>query len=136
MSVLLMLLILGCGRGIKIPSTVPVSGVVMMKGKPAAGIRVKFHPQFNIGRIPYIPLGETGSDGKFTLSTGAPANGAPPGEYVVTFEKPELESPQKTGNYLETEIDGFQGKYSDPTQSSWKVKVARGENSLAPFELE
>jgi hypothetical protein len=128
-------LLAGCSRNIKPPSTVPVSGVVTMQGKPAVGIRVKFHPQFNMGRIKYIPVGETGPEGQFTLSTGAPANGAPPGEYLVTFEKPEIES-SKQHNFIETEIDAFQGKYSDPAQSQWKVKIARGENSLEPFELE
>src|SRR5689334_5588670 len=99
-------LIAGCSRNIKPPSTVPVNGVVTMQGKAATGIRVRFHPQFNIGRIKYIPEGETGPEGQFTLSTGAPSNGAPPGEYVVTFEKPVIES-SKQHNFIETEIDAF-----------------------------
>lgn len=126
----------GCSNGkITTPSTVPVSGIVMLKGKPAAGIRLTFHPQFDIGKTKYQPQGETGSDGKFTLSTGEPFNGAPAGEYIVTFEKPEIESAKKS-NYLETEIDAFRGKYSDPAQSRWKVTVKRGEPELQPFELD
>ena len=127
--------IAGCSRNIKPPSTVPVSGTVLLKGKPAAGIRVKFHPQFDIGKVKYVPVGETGSDGRFTLSTGAPGNGAPPGNYAVTFEKPEIESARKS-NYLETEIDAFLGRYGDPEDSAWIVTVERGENSLEPFELD
>ena len=33
----------GCGKGISVPSTVPVSGVVKYKGKPLQGIRVTLH---------------------------------------------------------------------------------------------
>ena len=123
-----------CSRNIQPPRTVPVRGVVKFKGKPAPGIRVKFHPQFNIGSIPFIPLGETAADGSFTLSTGAPGNGAPRGAYIVTFEKPEIAPATKT-NYIETEIDAFHGKYSDPQKSQVKIEVASGENTLPPFEL-
>ena len=124
-----------CNGNIRPPSTVPVRGVVKYKGKPAAGIRVKFHPQFNMGSIKFIPLGETGADGSFKLSTGAPGNGAPRGAYIVTFEKPEIAPAAKT-NYIETEIDAFHGKYSDPQKSKLHITIESGENSLQPFEIE
>jgi hypothetical protein len=131
-----LLIVLGaCSGNIRPPSTVPVRGVVKYKRKPAAGIRVKFHPQFNMGSIKFIPLGETGADGSFTLSTGAPGNGAPRGSYVVTFEKPEIAPAAKT-NYIETEIDALHGKYSDPQKSKLQITIASGENSLQPFEIE
>jgi hypothetical protein len=126
--------IAGCGRGISVPSTVPVSGVVKYKGKPLQGIRVTLHSQTGTAKPEFIPSGQTGPDGKFFLSTGAPGNGAPPGTYVVTFEKPEIGSPASTGS-IETEIDAFGGNYSDPAQSKWTITVERGENSLQPFEL-
>jgi hypothetical protein len=124
----------GCGESVAVPSTVPVSGVVKYKGKPVQGIRVTLHPQSEAAKPKFIPTGQTGPDGKFTLSTGAPCNGAPPGSYLVTFEKPEIGSPAKTG-YVETEIDAFGGKYSDPAQSKWTIIIKAGENSLQPFEL-
>ena len=124
----------GCGKGISVPSTVPVSGVVKYKGKPLQGIRVTLHPQGETAKPEFIPSGQTGSDGKFILSTGAPGNGAPLGTYVVTFEKPEIGSPASTGS-VETEIDAFGGKYSDPAKSKWTITIAQGENSLQPFEL-
>src|SRR5260221_10794981 len=71
----------GCGEGISVPSTVPVSGVVKYKGKPLQGIRVTLHPQAETAKPTFIPSGQTGPDGRFTLSTGAPGNGAPPGSY-------------------------------------------------------
>ena len=125
----------GCGKGLSVPSTVPVSGVVKYKGKPLQGIRVTLHSQAETAKSEFIPSGQTGPDGKFSLSTGAPGNGAPPGTYVVTFEKPEIGSPASTGS-VETEIDAFGGKYSDPAQSKWTVTIEQGENSLPPFELK
>src|SRR5262245_33937637 len=124
------LVLAGCGKGIAVPSTVPVSGVVKYKGKPLQGIRVTLHPQTGTAKSEFIPSGQTGPDGKFTLSTGAPGNGAPPGSYLVTFEKPELSSAA-----VETEIDAFGGKYSDPSKSKWTITIEKGENSLPPFEL-
>jgi hypothetical protein len=125
----------GCGEGISVPSTVPVSGVVKYKGKPVQGIRVTLHPQTETAKPEFTPSGQTGPDGKFTLSTGAPGNGAPPGSYLVTFEKPEIGSPASTGS-VETEIDTFGGKYSDPAKSKWTITIEKGgENSLQPFEL-
>jgi hypothetical protein len=122
----------GCGSGVSMPSTVPVKGVVKIKGKPARGIRVKFHSQDSSQQSGFIPTGDTGPDGGFTLSTGAPQNGAPPGSYMVTFERPIIDPK----NPVETEVDGLKGKYSDPAQSKWTVTIENGENSLQPFELE
>ncbi len=135
-AILAMFVLVGCSRQIKIPATVPVTGVVLMDGKPAAGVRVTFHPQFHIGATKFLPQGETGENGRFELSTGLPSNGAPPGKYIVTFERPEIQSPESS-NYIDTEIDGFSGKYSDPSQSRWTVTIARGEPVvLVPFELK
>lgn len=120
----------GCGKGISVPSTVPVTGVVKYKGKPLQGIRVTLHSQGGTAKPEFIPSGQTGPDGRFTLSTGAPGNGAPTGTYVVTFEKPEI-----TGS-VETEVDAFGGKYSNPAKSEWTVTIEKGENALQPFELK
>jgi len=125
----------GCGKGLSVPSTAPVSGTVTYKGKPLQGIRVTLHSQEESDKTQFIPAGQTGPDGKFKLSTGAPGNGAPLGTYVVTFDKPEIGSPASTGS-VETEIDAFAGKYSDPAHSKWTVTIEQGENSLPPFDLQ
>jgi hypothetical protein len=123
---------LGCDTSVSVPSTVPVKGVVKIKGKPARGIRVTFHNKDASRAKSFVPTGETGPDGGFTLSTGAPQNGAPPGTYNVTFEKPTIDPK----NPVETEIDLFKGRYSDREQSKWTVKIENGENALPPFELD
>lgn len=116
------------------PRTVPVSGSVVHRGGPVPGVLVKFHPQFDIGRVDFIPYGETGADGKFVLSTGASGNGAPQGTYKVTLERFYVGVDAKDG--LEAEVDGLNGAYSDPNKSEWTVTIKSGSNVLDPFELK
>ena len=125
----------GCDSGVTPPATVPVSGQVLLKGKPAAGVRVTLHPRFDIGKRDFKPSGETDRQGKFTLSTGAPGNGAPSGEYAVTFEKPRTESDRRNSG-IEVEVDDFKGKYSDPATSGNVVTVGRESTVLGPFKLD
>ncbi|HEY3968415.1 MAG TPA: hypothetical protein VGM05_27960 [Planctomycetaceae bacterium] len=124
----------GCSDRVSPPTTVPVSGKVLLNGEPVAGIRVKMHPMFNMGRIEWGVVGETGPTGEFTLGTGAPGNGAPPGEYVVTFTKPRIASDLEH-NGVEIEVDDFEGKYNDPDNSDWTVTITDGDNELEPFLL-
>jgi hypothetical protein len=111
------------------PSTVQAGGTVFVRGKPKAGVRVTYHPQFNIGSVKFTPNGITNSQGNFTLSSGKPGDGAPAGEYVVTFDFPVLSS-----GGVENEIDLFEGKYSSATTSQWKVTVSA--NSQESFQLD
>jgi hypothetical protein len=123
-----------CSSTLTPPETVPVAGSVTCEGKPVPGVRVRFHAQFDMGKVEFVPYGETGADGKFVLNTGAPGNGAPRGEYVVTLEVPYIDDGTQDG--LEAEVDGLKGVYSDPDQSEWKVTIVDGANLLAPFQIQ
>lgn len=126
---------IGCNSStLAVPSTVDVSGSVICNGKLTPGVRVKFHPQFDIGKVEFIPYGDTGLDGKFTLSTGVSGNGAPPGEYVVTLEMPYVDIDPKDG--LETERDLLKGTYSNPDRSKLSVTLESGDNVLDPFTIK
>lgn len=91
-----------------------------------------FHRQGKSQAQGFVPTGDTGPDGHFSVGTGAPQNGAPAGNYIVTFEQPIIDP----GNPVETEIDALGGKYSDPLQSQWNVTVKAGINELLVFELD
>lgn len=120
----------GCGGGsISPPRTVPTSGTVFLKGKPAAGVTVKFIPQFD---LKWEPNAVTDKDGKFTLSTGAGGNGAPPGEYKVTFELLR-DGADKRGR--DTQIDAWKGKYANPDTAT-KVTISGSGGELEPFRLD
>jgi hypothetical protein len=124
----------GCGNGgIKAPGTSPVAGTVQLKGgKPAVGVKVTFHPKFDMGAVKFTPSGVTDKDGRFTLSTTAPNDGAPPGEYSVTFE---LLRAGADKNGQDVEVDVWKGKYADPANGK-TVTVQKGDNTLEPFRLD
>lgn len=133
---LLIVAMAGCGiRPISIPKTTPVKGSVTLKGKPASGVLVQFHPKFSTGKLKFIPSGETDATGKYVLSTGKPGDGAPVGDYVVTLRRNRIES-DKQNSGIELEVDEFKGKYSNPDQSQFKVTVKAGENEIEAFQLD
>ena len=123
----------GCGGGnIQAPRTAPVAGAVTLKGKPVAGVRVTFHPKFDMGAVKFAPSGTTDKQGRFTLSTAAAGDGAPPGEYAVTFELMQGGA-DKRG--LDIEVDAWKGRYADPAAGR-PVTVKSGANELETFQLD
>src|SRR5262245_32059148 len=81
----------GCSSYVEPPEGAPVSGSVLLKGKPATGVRVTFHPQFDMGRNNWLVSGTTDRSGAFIAGTGFGGTmQAPLGDYVVTFERPRV----------------------------------------------
>jgi hypothetical protein len=71
----------GCGK--TKPATAPVTGRVLLDGKPVAAAAVMFEPVD--GGVP--ARGSTGADGSFTLSTFARDDGALVGRHRVSVSK-------------------------------------------------
>jgi hypothetical protein len=67
------------------PATVPVSGIVTIDGKPAAGILVQYNPDFNTGGKVVASSGVTGADGRYTLKTDAGLPGALIGKHKIVL---------------------------------------------------
>ncbi len=129
------LLIAGCGP--RRPKTVPVTGVVTLDGKPVQGASVMFSPEGE-GRP---AMGETDQEGKFSLKTFDPGDGAILGKHQVTVRKVEVSG-------FQADPDGLSGapipggikerwiiprKYSDPKQWDHTVEV---ESGMEPLKLE
>lgn len=131
-AILALQLLAGCGENLSVPATVPVSGFVTYKGKPVSGVRVKFYRAGGSYEKQFIPTGETGTDGSFVLSTGAPLNGAPAGDYDVVFEWPMLDPRQP----VETEVDRFEGKFINPAESKFQVTVDNSVSKPFTFSLD
>jgi hypothetical protein len=73
----------GCGKSGD--TTVPVTGRVLVNGKPAKGAAVVFHPvEPNSNVASTRPLGQVDDNGEFHLTTAKAGDGATPGEYRVT----------------------------------------------------
>lgn len=80
---LIALVMTGCGK--EQAELVPVTGVVTIKGAPAADILVRFMPdgmEDNAGPSSY---GVTNEQGEFSLTCDDGRVGAVPGNHVVTF---------------------------------------------------
>src|SRR4029079_14067748 len=124
----------GCGGGgsIKAPRTSQSAGTVLKGGKPAVGVKVTFHPKFEMGAVKFTPSGMTDRNGGFTLSTAAANDGAPPGDYTVTFE---LLKAGTNNRGLDVEVDVWKGKYADSANGK-PVQIQEGENNLEPFRLD
>ena len=132
MLVLPVCLLAGCWSSAKPPETVPtfpLSGVVKIDGKPTSGVKVMI---FKSDKLPegYDPLvggphqGVTDSEGKFNITTYYKDDGAPVGEYVMSFY---WTGPQNIGAQLsdpdspalDPTAARFNKKYGDP----WKPQV-------------
>ncbi len=119
---LLCLLALGCFGGDRKPPdakpVVPVSGVVLVDGKPLAGVRIKFHDAAQNPQNATLSSATTDDEGHFKAWTYRPDDGVPPGEYTVTFDDQSQTKP-----HMRSGPDRFKGKYSDPNKSTIKFTV-------------
>lgn len=131
--------VFGCSsaanNGPKGPPPHPVTGKVFYKGKPADGFAVAFHPVTAWDGAQFAPSGMTDANGDFQLHSYGENDGAPAGEYKVTFTWPkEIAGPDPDeGKQV---VDQLRGAYSNPQRSKFTVKVVEGENELPPFELK
>jgi hypothetical protein len=81
------LLTTSCQRGDRKP-VVRVTGSFFFQGRPAQGARVAFHPSRDPRDRGLCPQGVVAADGSFQLTTYTAADGAPPGDYVITVYWP------------------------------------------------
>ena len=130
---LLALLLPSCGDGRK--KCYPVSGKILVDGKPALDCFVYLYPANPAdgeGKDRTIPLAMTDETGAFSLSTYDTNDGAPTGEYVVTFtwrERSGLLKNQYEGK------DRLNGKYASPDKSTIRLTIEKKPTDLPPYEL-
>lgn len=124
-----------CGYGKRF---YPVTGKVLVDGKPAEGLTVVFHPATET-EPPLQPTAIVGSDGSFTLQSWLVEErelkqGAPAGEYRVScvWYPPDVEK------YLANAVlpDRLEGRYGDRNTSGLTAVVKESPTELPPFELK
>lgn len=123
----------GCGSGDK---AVPVSGVVTLDGKPAAGAPVMFTPT-----SPGQPaIGVADDSGKFSLSTPSGTQKIPIGSYRVSVRHVKVSGiVSKDGLSGEVQPGGLKEewitpkRYGDPKTSGIEIEVKPG---MGPVKLE
>lgn len=124
----LLVLLVGCGDGR--PARVPVSGQVLIDGKPLA-----------LGNIRFVPTGgrpssgKVGTDGRFTLMCYDGEDGAIPGTHRVAVSAGKIISESKMQwfapkKYADFRTSGLEVTVSEPTSD---VKIELTWNGGKPF---
>jgi len=113
--------------GPRVP-TFPVSGQVMVDGRPAEMLSVKAEPAFE--KPAEVPASSafTDKEGRFSLSTFESGDGLPSGKYKLTFMWGQFNL--LNGQY--TGPDKLKGRYRKAESSTHEVNV---EGADKPIDL-
>jgi hypothetical protein len=130
----------GCGGGDpKMKPCFPVEGALFVKGKPATGATVTFHPLPLESGMPKSirPRGTVDADGKFKLTTYRVDDGAPEGEYAVTAYWPGKRRGKVTEESESADLppDQLGFRYQNPAKSTFKVTIKAPKTTLDPFQI-
>lgn len=124
--------VVGCGKGGDGPPVYPVTGKVLVDGKPAAKAEITFYPLAAAPKASPQPIATVEADGTFRPSTQLANDGAPAGEYAISIVWRKVTVVQ--GEEISGD-DLLKGRFSDPKRSGLRVTVKEGDNTLNPFEL-
>jgi len=111
----------GCGNSGPVPidpkKVVPITGTIHIDGSPAEKVGIRLWPKAGLDTDnPTASKGMTDSDGKFAITTYYQGDGAPLGEYRLTFR-------QVLNTYAKPARDELQGRYNDPNASQHTASV-------------
>jgi hypothetical protein len=119
--------VVSCGENRK--PVYPVHGKALFRGKPAEGALVIFNPVDESVPKAVKPQGLVRSDGSFEIGTYAEKDGAPSGDYAVTFVW-MIENPKNKKQWSPLSM-----RLMQPDQSGLRVTIKEGPNELQPFQL-
>ncbi len=105
-------------------ATYPVTGRILVDGQPMAGVAISAAPAVSNTEDLRSTGGRTDEDGNFQLETFSPGDGAPNGDYKLTFRKRKGLSG-----------DELNGRYQDTENSQVKFKVDGQAVDLGTIEL-
>ncbi|MBI3822329.1 MAG: hypothetical protein HY289_06580 [Planctomycetes bacterium] len=122
----------GCSRSAL--ATHPVRGQVYYRDKPLAEALIVFHALDASDHAANKPIAYTDSEGKFTLTTMKPGDGAPAGEYAITVDLREAvlvgEEKTRSGKSLLPE------RYRNVQKAVFKFRVEPGENIVPRLDVK
>jgi hypothetical protein len=117
---------------LKIPNRLPtfaVKGTILIDGDPVGFVTVKFNPATPQDRGGYQTSGVTDDVGRITVSTYGLGDGAPAGEYVLTFSKREKYVDGSDGP------DALNGRYESTQRSPHRIVIANGPFDFGEIKL-
>jgi hypothetical protein len=109
--------------------TFPVKGTVLVDGEPAGFVKVKFNPVTPLDTGGFQTNGVTMPDGRLVVSTYGLGDGAPAGEYVLTFSKREMHSDGSHGP------DELNGRYESAQNSPHLIEIENSRHNEVDVEL-
>ena len=105
--------------------TIPITGKVLVDGKPQAQVQVQAQPVSGSTPTHTTPSAFTDAEGNFAIQTYEAGDGAPAGEYKLTFRWGQISL--MSGRY---EGDKFNGKYRNPARSEHSVTVSESDDPI------
>ena len=115
------------------PVCYPVRGQVFFDGKPVAEALVVLHPASGNVEGNQKPMAQTDEQGRFALTTYAPDDGAPSGEYTITVT---LRAQQMIGEELvRSGANLLPPRYAEAKTSGLRSEVLEGTNDMPPIRL-
>ncbi len=107
----------------------PVTGEVLVDGRPAAGVTIVGQSSAPIDtKNPAIPSALSDADGKFSMGTYTPGDGMPTGDYVFLFKWQE-------GPFTKPGPDKLKGRYATSQKSTIKYTIEK-KADLGKIELK
>ncbi len=121
----------GCARSDR-ERVYPVHGQVLLNGKPLPQAIVTFHQQSGADKA--LPSGQTDAEGRFTLTSFEPGDGAPEGEYAISLVCFRTREIRKGDD--DTARNIVPARYANAATSNLTAKIVKGDNQLQPLHVK
>lgn len=101
-------------------TTYPIKGQVFIDDKPGYGVTVRFNPKKEDVKNYTVTQGLVDQEGNFVITTYKTGDGAPEGEYTLTFTQRDMVNVRL---FEREPPDLLGGKYADPRTSEFVITV-------------
>jgi hypothetical protein len=121
----------GSNPSSNIPNRLPtfaIRGTVLVDDDPSGSVTVRFNPVIPREKGEHQTMGVTDDNGRITVSTYGLGDGAPAGEYVLTFSK-------RTRVMGNDGPDALNERYEAIQRSPFKFVVANGPLDIGEIKL-
>lgn len=126
------IIVSGCsGKDYAEVEVMPIAGKLSVKGTPAHGAYVTFHPKDDVGMTKgNVPFARVQPDGTFQVTTYDTNDGIPKGKYAVTVYWPL--DPDARG----PSPDRLQDRFSRPENPAFEAIVDETTKELGPWDIQ
>ena len=138
--ILPVVLLLGCGSSAgKAEKLVPVTGTVMLDGKPTQGIRLIFQPIKETKAVGGCSA-ETDEQGKYEVTHWSKKKGLPPGKYEILFTRRikadgTVLGPSESPTVVQS-MDSISKMYSDPSKAGVHNRIEIPETGIPDLDFK